>query len=108
MFGKYSLTNTKTYDSIYLNKNNTFIHIIHNSSGKLVLKEKGNWKMISDNRIELNMYYNNGNNDINKYLNSEFVNKIKMISSFPIYYNNDLVIIEVDGDSNLSYIKKQK
>jgi len=104
--GSYSLTTMKTYDSIFLKKDNSFIHKIYNSKRQLVLDEKGKWKMINNNRIELNMYYNNGNTDINKYLDSEFVNKFRVISSFPVYYNGNHITIEVDSDNNLLYIKK--
>lgn len=103
LVGKYSLNGKQINDSLILT-NDKYIHKIFDKNYKLMYIGSNKWTLDSD-RITLFGFYSNENNLIDEPLSDEDVKKFLMITSFPVYKQNNEMILEVNADENIFYRK---
>lgn len=103
LIGKYSFTGDQISDSLILN-DDMYIHKIYDKDSKLMYTGSDKWILDKD-RITLFNFYNNENNLLEEPLSNEDAKKFLMITSFPVYKQNNGMIIEVNADENILYRK---
>ncbi|WP_394675326.1 hypothetical protein [uncultured Chryseobacterium sp.] len=103
LVGKYSLNGKQINDSLILT-NDKYIHKIFDKNYKLMYIGSNKWTLDND-RITLFGFYSNENNLIDEPLSDEDVKKFLMITSFPVYKQNNEMILEVNADENIFYRK---
>ncbi|WP_300688380.1 hypothetical protein [Chryseobacterium sp.] len=105
LLGTYSFTGKNIIDSLII-KEDIYIHKIYNKNSELMYQAKDNWSFAKD-RINLEEFYNNEDNELQEPLSNTDAKKFLMLASYPIYRQNDQIIIEVHADENIVY-KKNK
>lgn len=103
LIGKYSFTGDQISDSLILT-NDKYIHKIFDKDSKLMYTGSDKWTLDKD-RITLFGFYNNENNLLEEPLSNEDAKKFLMITSFPVYKQNNEIVIEVNADENILYRK---
>ncbi|WP_294277277.1 hypothetical protein [uncultured Chryseobacterium sp.] len=103
LVGKYSLNGKQINDSLILT-NDKYIHKIFDKNYKLMYIGSNKWTLYND-KITLFGFYSNENNLIDEPLSDEDVKKFLMITSFPVYKQNNEMILEVNADENIFYRK---
>lgn len=106
IIGKYSFHGANTIDSLIFEKD-IYTHKIYSKNLKLMYKSQDKWSFDKD-RITLYGFYNNEDVLIEKYLSNKTAEKFLIIGSFPIYKENKDLIVEVNSDEGIIYIKKNK
>jgi len=64
------------------------------------------WEL-DKNRINLQNFYNNEDNELTEPLSNEDAKKFLMLTSYPIDKQNKHIIIEVNTDENIRYEKSR-
>lgn len=105
LLGTYSFTGKNIIDSLII-KDDIYIHKIYNKNSELMYEARDNWTFAKD-RINLDGFYNNEDNEFEEPLSNTDAKKFLMLASYPIYKQKSQIIIEVNADENIIY-KKNK
>lgn len=105
LIGNYSFTGENVIDTLII-KDDIYVHKIYNKSLKLMYQGENKWTFDKD-RINLLNFYNNEDNEFQEPLSNKDAKKFLMLVSFPVYKNNDEIIIEVNADENIKYLKSK-
>lgn len=105
LLGKYYFTGDNITDTLII-KDDIYIHKIYNKNLKLMYQGENKWAF-DKNRINLSGFYNNEDNELQEPLSNEDAEKFLMLVSFPLYKNNNDIIIEVNSDENIQYLKSK-
>lgn len=103
LLGKYSFTGDNVIDTLII-KQDTYIHKIYDKHSKLLYQGQDKWEL-DKNRINLQNFYNNEDNELTEALSNEDSKKFLMLTSYPIDKQNNHIIIEVNADENIRYEK---
>lgn len=103
--GNYSFTGENIIDTLII-KDDIYVHKIYNKSLKLMYQGENKWTFDKD-RINLLNFYNNEDNELQEPLLNKDAKKFQMLVSFPVYENNNKIIIEVNADENIKYLKSK-
>lgn len=103
--GNYSFTGENVIDTLII-KDDIYVHKIYNKSLKLMYQGENKWTFDKD-RINLLNFYNNEDNEFQEPLSNKDAKKFLMLVSFPVYKNNNEIIIEVNADENIKYLKSK-
>lgn len=103
LLGRYSFTGKNVIDTLII-KDDMYIHNIYNKNSQLMYQEKDKWTLEKD-QINFKNFYNNEDNELLETLSIEEAKKFLMLTSFPIYKQNNHIILEVNADEDLEYIK---
>ncbi|RMZ57911.1 hypothetical protein D1632_16505 [Chryseobacterium nematophagum] len=104
ILGKYDYKGIDTTDSLII-KENIYIHKIFNKQGKLMYHGESTWEF-EKNRIIFFNFYDNEGYDLKEFLTEGQAKKFLTRISCPIYKNNQNIMIEVNADENIIYLKK--
>lgn len=105
LIGNYSFTGENVIDTLII-KDDIYVHKIYNKSLKLMYQGENKWTFDKD-RINLLNFYNNEDNEFQEPLSNKDAKKFLMLVSFPVYKNNNEIIIEVNADENIKYLKSK-
>ncbi|MGK6344271.1 hypothetical protein ACMGDK_18825 [Chryseobacterium sp. DT-3] len=103
LLGKYSFTGKNVIDTLII-KEDIYVHKIYNKNSQLMYQGKDKWTL-ERNRINLKGFYNNEDNELLEPLSNEEAKKFLMLTSFPVYEQNNHIIVEINADEDLEYIK---
>ncbi|MCT2408269.1 hypothetical protein NZD88_12020 [Chryseobacterium antibioticum] len=103
MLGNYSFTRENIIDTLII-KDDMYIHKIYNKNSQLMYQGENKWTLDKD-RINLDKFYNNEDNELQEPLSNEDAKKFLMLTSFPIYEQNGHLILEVNADEGILYKK---
>lgn len=105
LIGNYSFKGENVIDTLII-KDDIYVHKIYNKSLKLMYQGENKWTFDKD-RINLLNFYNNEDNEFQEPLSNKDAKKFLMLVSFPVYKNNNEIIIEVNADENIKYLKSK-
>jgi len=104
VLGKYEYKGEKIVDSIIVD-NDFYKHKIFDNQGKLLYEGQSTWELNED-RIVFSNFYDNEGNDLKDFLSAEQAKLFLMRVSCPIYKRDKQMIIEMNADENIFFIKK--
>lgn len=105
LIGNYYFTGDNIIDTLII-KDDLYIHKIYNKNLKLMYQEENKWTYNKD-RINLSGFYNNEDNELQEPLSDKDAKKFLMSVSFPVYKNNNDIVIKVNADENIQYLKSR-
>lgn len=103
LLGSYSFQGKNVIDTLIIKKD-IYVHKIYSKDSHLMYQGEGQWTLDGD-RITLLQFYNNEDNELESPLLNEDAKKFLMITSFPIYKQDNEIIMEVNADENILYKK---
>lgn len=104
VLGKYEYKGDKIVDSIIIQKD-FYKHKIFDKQGKLLYEGQSTWEINKD-RIVFSDFYDNEDYDLRDFLSEEQAKLFLMRVSCPIYKHDQQIIIEMNADENIFFIKK--
>lgn len=107
VIGEYGYEGKNTIDSIIIEENNVYTHKIFNKEKKIMYLGKSKWELEKD-RITFFDFYTNEDYSLTEFLTEQQASKFLMTVSYPLYKNDQQVIIEINADENIRYYKNQK